>query len=48
MHPTLQKLLGGRANTKLIATHWDEILRLAASTHQGTVTVSLAVRKLGA
>jgi TnpA family transposase len=32
----------------LIAKHWDEILRLAASIKTGTVTASLIVRKLSA
>ena len=31
-----------------ITTHWDEILRLATSIRQGTVTASLMLRKLGA
>src|SRR5580658_5332481 len=30
------------------ATHWNEILRLASSIKQGTVTASLILRKLGA
>ncbi len=37
----------GRVNVKYIRTHWDEILRLAASIKQGTVTASLMLRKLG-
>jgi TnpA family transposase len=32
---------------KHIRAHWDEILRLAASIKQGTVTASLMLRKLG-
>ena len=36
-HPTI----------KHIRAHWDEILRLAASIKQGTVTASLMLRKLG-
>ena len=35
-------------NVRLIATHWNEILRLASSIKQGTVTASLILRKLGA
>jgi len=31
-----------------VTTHWDEILRLATSIKQGTVTASLMLRKLGA
>ena len=34
-------------NSKHIRTHWDEILRLATSIRQGTVTASLMLRKLG-
>ncbi|MCS1136270.1 Tn3 family transposase, partial [Escherichia coli] len=29
------------------AAHWDDILRLASSIKQGTVTASLMLRKLG-
>src|SRR5260364_193920 len=36
-----------RLNIKAIRAHWDEILRLATSIKQGTVTVSLMLRKLG-
>lgn len=32
---------------KHIRSHWDEILRLAVSIKQGTVTASLMLRKLG-
>ncbi|TMX13880.1 Tn3 family transposase, partial [Aeromonas salmonicida subsp. achromogenes] len=46
-YPTLAGLIGGNINVKLIRTHWDEILRLAASIKQGTVTASLMLRKLG-
>lgn len=45
---TLAPLIGGTINTKTIALHWDEILRLAASIKTGTVTASLMMRKLGA
>jgi TnpA family transposase len=43
----LAVLLGGTINTRNIRTHWDEILRLAVSIRQGTVTASLMLRKLG-
>src|SRR2546427_12269977 len=33
--------------TTLFRSHWDEILRLATSIKQGTVTASLMLRKLG-
>ena len=36
-----------RLNIKAIRTHWNEILRLATSIKQGTVTASLMLRKLG-
>lgn len=45
---TLEPLIGGTINTKPIALHWDEILRLAASIKMGTVTASLIMRELGA
>ncbi len=46
-YPTLAPLIGSKLNTKLIQTHWDEILRLVTSIKQGTVTASLMLRKLG-
>jgi TnpA family transposase len=46
-YPTLACLIGGNVNVKHIRAHWDEILRLAASIKQGTVTASLMLRKLG-
>ena len=45
--PTLSPLIGGPINTKLIERQLGEILRLAASIQQGTVTASLILRKLG-
>ncbi len=42
----LAPLVGGRVRTKQIASHWDEILRLAASVKEGTVTASLILSKL--
>jgi TnpA family transposase len=47
-YPALQGLVGGVLNTKLIGSHWEEVLRLATSIQQGTVTASLMLRKLGA
>lgn len=46
-YPTLGTLIGGTINQKTILAHWDEILRLATSIKQGTVTASLMLRKLG-
>ena len=46
-YPALAAMIGGTINEKCIREHWDEILRLAASIKQGTVTASLMLRKLG-
>ncbi|WP_306532635.1 Tn3 family transposase [Geobacter sp.] len=47
-YPTLAGMIGGTNNIKHIRSHWDEVLRLASSIKQGTVTASLMLRKLGA
>jgi TnpA family transposase len=47
-YPALEGLIGATLNAKQITAHWDEILRLATSIQQGTVTASLMLRKLGA
>ena len=44
---TLKPMIGGTLNIKHVRAHWDEILRLATSIKQGTVTASLMLRKLG-
>lgn len=46
-YEALQPLLGGTLNVRHILVHWEEILRLATSIKQGTVTASLMLRKLG-
>ena len=46
-HEQLQTLIGGTLNLKHLRAHWDELIRLAASIKQGTVTASLMLRKLG-
>lgn len=46
-YPALSTMIGGTLNIKHVRAHWDEILRLAASIKQGTVTASLMLRKLG-
>jgi len=46
-YPALAPMIGGALNLKAIRTHWNEILRLATSIKQGTVTASLMLRKLG-
>jgi len=45
-YPALASVIGGRINTRLILAQWPEIQRLVASIQQGTVTVSLMLRKL--
>ena len=47
-YAALAGLIGGTVSQKLIRNHWEEILRLAASIKQGTVSASLMLRKLGA
>lgn len=46
-YPALRTMIGGTLNIKHVRAHWDEILRLATSIKQGTVTASLMLRKLG-
>ena len=46
-YPSINTMIGDVINVKHIRSHWDEILRLAASIKQGTVTASLILRKLG-
>src|SRR5690606_2086487 len=46
-YPTLAPLIGGTIQLKHIRAQWNEVLRLAASIRQGTVTASLMLRKLG-
>lgn len=43
----LKPMIGGTIKFKHIQLHWNEILRLATSIRQGTVTASLMLRKLG-
>ncbi|WP_233874710.1 Tn3 family transposase [Paraburkholderia adhaesiva] len=46
--PALSALIGGTINQKVVEREFDDVLRLAASIKQGTVTASLILRKLGA
>ena len=46
-YPTLPGLIGGSVNVRHIRAQWEDVLRLAASIRQGTVTASLMLRKLG-
>ena len=47
VYEALKSMIGGTLNIKHVRAHWDEILRLATSIKQGTVTASLMLRKLG-
>lgn len=46
--PTLQPFIAGKIDEALIAAHWDDMLRLAASVKIGTTPASLMLRRLGA
>ena len=46
-YDALKPMIGGALNIKQVRDHWDEIMRLATSIKQGTVTASLMLRKLG-
>ena len=46
-YDALKPMIGGKLNIKHVRAYWDEILRLATSIKQGTVTASLMLRKLG-
>jgi len=46
-YDALHPVLGGTLNVRHLLAHWEEILRLATSIKQGTVTASLMLRKLG-
>src|SRR3954462_13601480 len=43
-YPALEPLIAGRINLALIRAYWSEILRVAASIQNGTVTASLIMR----
>lgn len=45
--PKLEKLLRGQINTKMIRENYDDVLRLAHSIREGTVSASLIMGKLG-
>jgi TnpA family transposase len=46
--PALEPFIAGTIDTKLIAAHWDDVLRLAASVRTGRVSASLMLKRLGA
>ena len=45
--PAIEPLVAGKIDAKLIAAHWDEVLRLAASIRTGVVGASLMLKRLG-
>ena len=45
-YPELTPLIGGAIKIRQIASHWDDILRLASSIRVGTVSASLILGKL--
>lgn len=47
-YPALEPLIAGRINLALIRAHWPEILRVAASIRNGSVTASLIMCQLAA
>jgi TnpA family transposase len=46
-YPALASMIGGTILKAHILSHWEEVLRLAASIAHGTATASLLLRKLG-
>jgi TnpA family transposase len=46
--PALEPFIAATVDTKLIAAHWDDVLRLAASVRTGRVSASLMLKRLGA
>jgi TnpA family transposase len=45
--PALAPFIAGRPDDKLIAAHWNDVLRLAASVRTGVVSASLMLKRLG-
>ena len=45
--PAIEPLVAGKIDARLIAAHWDEVLRLAASIRTGVVGASLMLKRLG-
>ena len=46
--PTLAPFIAGRPEDRLIAVHWDDVLRLTASVRTGVASASLMLKRLGA
>ncbi len=47
-YPALKPWIGGKINPKKVEPHWDEILRMMSSIKLGTVSASLAMKRLTA
>jgi TnpA family transposase len=45
--PSLAPFIAGRPDEKIIAAHWDDVLRLACSVRTGVVSASLMLKRLG-
>lgn len=45
--PALAPFIAGRPDDKLIAAHWDDVLRLTTSVRTGIVSASMMLRRLG-
>jgi TnpA family transposase len=46
--PSLEPFIAGRLDEKLIANHWNDVLRLTTSVRTGVVSASLMLKRLGA
>lgn len=46
--PSLEPFMAGRLDEKLIANHWNDILRLTTSVRTGVVSASLMLKRLAA
>ena len=45
--PDIKPLIAARIDERLIAAHWDNVLRLAASIRTGVVSASTMLERLG-
>lgn len=45
--PDIEPLVAARIDERLIAAHWDDVLRLAASIRTGVVSASIMLERLG-
>ena len=46
--PVFEPFIAGRVDEKLIAAHWNDVLRLATSVRTGVASASLLLKRLGA